>query len=117
MDEDDLPDYEAMLEDPAPDPPPEPKIEYLNTLSQAPTVFADGLVFVSRIGTTVRLSFVETTLEPNDSRTPGIKSKHVVNVVMPMEGFQNAVSYVDTIIRGWAEIDSEKTAHGDQSAH
>lgn len=62
-----------------------------------PTVYADGCLFATRLGSNVRLTFVETILEAGDSPSPGAKTRHVGTLVMPVEGFSNMLDYLNKI--------------------
>lgn len=64
----------------------------------SPTVFADGCVFAARMGSTVRLTFAETILEPDGIGPPGLKNRHVGTLVMPIEGFDNMMRYLNDLV-------------------
>ena len=81
-------------------------LTFTNGPSDAGTVFSDHCLFASRFVSTVRLSFVETLLEPADSLNPGAKTRYVGHVVMPMEGFRNMVQYLNQVVTGWDSMDS-----------
>ena len=82
---------------------PEHGFDLLNNLSEAPTVYADGCIFVSTVGNAIRISFVETILEPSNGPIPGLKTRHVVNVVMPPDGFANTLEYMNKVVKTWAD--------------
>ena len=82
--------------------PPKPEdveaaipIDLVTSAVSAPTTFVDGCLFATRVGGTVRLTFVETIFEAQDSPYPGMKSRHVVTLVMPQEGFQATIGYLE----------------------
>jgi hypothetical protein len=62
-----------------------------------PTVYADGCVFATRIGSNVRIAFTETILEAADGPFPGYKARHVGTLVMPSEGFRDMMEYLNKI--------------------
>lgn len=68
-----------------------------NGAVHAPTVFADGLVFATKIGSNIRLQFAEYSPHPANHPDPGLKTRHVVTVVMPPEGFENMMTYLQDV--------------------
>ena len=76
--------------------------DLLNNVSDAPTIYADGCIFVSTVGNAIRISFVETIVEPSNGPMPGLKTRHVANVVMPTEGFSNTLEYMNRVVKDWA---------------
>jgi hypothetical protein len=77
--------------------------DLLNNVSDAPTIYADGCIFVSTIGNAIRLSFVETIVEPANGPMPGLKTRHVANVVMPADGFANMLEYMNKVKQSWEQ--------------
>lgn len=75
----------------------EPNI--ITSAANYPTVFSDGCLFATRIGSTVRLAFAETIIEPRDSPYPGSKTRHVSTVVMPVEVFAVTLRYLNSVKR------------------
>lgn len=82
---------------------PEHGLDLLNNVSDAPTIYADGCIFVSTLGHAIRISFVETIVEPANGPSPGLKTKHVANIVMPVEGFSNTLEYMNQVSKSWAD--------------
>lgn len=79
-----------------------------------PTMFADTALFAYRFGGTIRVQFVEMNNAPSDAPEPGITSRHVFNLVMPVEGFSNFLEYLNKSAREWnlPIIDSDKDGDG-----
>ena len=88
--------------------------DLLNNVSDATTVYADGCIFLSRVGAAIRISFVESILEPANGPNPGLKTRHVANVVMPTEGFLNALQYMNRTVVDWQALDAEALENGDE---
>jgi len=83
-----------------PDPPQTDdgiSVPMLTSAVNYPTVYADGCIFASRFGSTVRLTFIETIIEAADAPYPGPKSRHVGTLVMPAEGFRNMLRYLNDV--------------------
>lgn len=74
-----------------PTPPPTPIV---SSAVNYPTVYADSCIFATRLGSTVRLTFVEHILEPANGPSPGMKTRHVGTLVMPYEGYKNMLEYL-----------------------
>lgn len=89
---------------------PEHGFDLLNNLSDAPTVYADGCIFISTVGNAIRISFVETILEPSNGPIPGLKTRHAVNVVMPPDGFANTLEYMNKVVKTWADAQTSLAA-------
>ena len=62
-----------------------------------PTVFADGCIFATRVGSTVRLTFSETIVEAADAESPGPKNRHVGTLVLTLEGFDSMLKYLNDV--------------------
>lgn len=69
-------------------------IRIVGSAANYPSVYADACLFATRLGSTVRLTFVENVLEAADSPDPGIKARHVGTLVMPYEGYKNMLEYL-----------------------
>lgn len=86
----DATDYSAQV--------PEVQDHFVKTSAlDYPTVYADGCVFATRLGSTVRLAFTETILEAVDGPFPGLKARHVGTLVLPVEGFRDMLEYLNKI--------------------
>ena len=92
---------------------PEHGYDLLNNVSDAPSIYADGCIFVSTIGNAIRISFVETILEPANGPRPGLKTRHVANIVMPADGFKNTLKYMNNVVQHWAEVEAEFAENAD----
>lgn len=66
----------------------------INTPADAQTIYADGCLFATQLGSTVRLQLIETIIGAVDSNDPGARVRYVLNLVMPAEGFTNMVQYL-----------------------
>ena len=77
--------------------PPKPAdhSDILTSAINFPTIFADGCLFARRMGSTVRLTFVESMIEPSDGPFPGFKTRHVGTLIMPVEGFRATLGYLN----------------------
>lgn len=73
------------------------EVPIITSAANAPTIYADGVIFATRFGSTVRIHLVETVAEATDAPHPGLKTRHVANVVMPIEGYRNTVKYLNEI--------------------
>lgn len=73
---------------------PEAKIPLVTSAVNAPTVYADGCLFATRLGSTVRLTFAENILEAADGPNPGLKMRHVGTLVLPIEGYDAMLKYL-----------------------
>ena len=82
----------------------------LNNVADAPTTYADGCIFISTVGNAIRISFVETILEPSNGPSPGLKTRHVANIVMPPDGFANTLEYMNKVVRTWADAEATLAA-------
>ena len=89
---------------------PEHGFNLLNNVSDAPTIYADGCIFISTVGNAIRISFVETILEPSNGPNPGIKTRHVANIVMPPDGFANTLEYMNNVVKTWADAQTALVA-------
>ena len=89
---------------------PEHGFNLLNNVSDAPTIYADGCIFISTVGNAIRISFVETILEPSNGPNPGIKTRHVANIVMPPDGFANTLEYMNNVVKTWADAQTALAA-------
>jgi hypothetical protein len=78
-------------------PAPSPAYTTIGNPESVPTVFADTAIFAYRFGGTVRVQFVEAINGAADSTSPGIKTRYVGNLVMPVEGFANMLEYLNGI--------------------
>ncbi len=84
----------------------------ITSAARAPTIYADGVIFATRFGSTVRVHLVETVAEAADAPHPGLKTRHVANIVMPIEGYRNTVKYLNEI----SEYFDEEGREVDQSS-
>lgn len=72
-----------------------PPVQLVTSATDAPTIYADGVLFATRLGSTVRLSFFENILEARDAPSPGLKARHVLNLVLPIEGYTSGITYLE----------------------
>lgn len=75
-----------------------PEITYINVPTDAPTTYADNCAFMTALGPTSRLQFVEFVPGAADSTAPGLKVRYVRTLVMPTDGFRRMVEYFNEII-------------------
>ena len=87
--------------------------DLLNNVADAPTIYADGCIFVSQLGDVIRISFAESIVEPSNGPSPGLKTRHVANIVMNREGFNNALLYLNKTLAGWEEAAAKATSDSD----
>ncbi len=73
-------------------------IKFVDVPSNVPTLFADSCIFVTSVGPTARLQFVEMVPGALDSTDPGAKLRYVFNVAMPHDGLVNMVQYILSIL-------------------
>lgn len=73
------------------------RIPFPTSAADYPTVYADGCVFATRLGSTVRIAFFETIVEAADAANPGPKNRHVGTLVMPVEGYDAMLRYLNEI--------------------
>lgn len=88
------------------------------TPETVPTVFADTAIFAYRFGGTVRVQFVEAISGASDSTSPGVKTRYIGNLVMPVEGFANMLRYLNQIAADMnlpdpTSVAPEQTRNGD----
>ena len=74
-----------------------PSVPIISSAADYPTVFADGCIFTTRVGPTVRMTFVEQVIEAVDATYPGPKTRHVGTLVLPVEGFRHMMRYFEEI--------------------
>jgi len=72
-----------------------PRVAFATAATDAPTIYCDGVLFATTIGSTVRITLFENILEARDAASPGLKARHVLNLVMPLEGYINAQEYLE----------------------
>lgn len=74
----------------------QPATDYtiINGASDAETVFADGLIFATRLGSAVRLQFAEYVPQASNHPDPGMKTRIVKTIVMPIEGYDAMLQYL-----------------------
>jgi len=78
---------------------PKARLKVVGTPETVPTVFADTAIFAYRFGGTVRIQFVEGIVGAADGTSPGLASRHVGNLVMPVEGFANMLAYFNHVAK------------------
>ena len=71
------------------------RIEFFASAADYPTVYADGCIFATRVGSIVKLTFYETIVEPADSNFPGVKHRPVGTLNLPLDGYANMLSYLN----------------------
>lgn len=81
------------------DPPTVSSVEFTSRATDAPTIYCDGVLFATRLGSTVRITFFENILEAKDAAFPGLKARHVLNLVMPIEGYIGGMDYLDGVAK------------------
>lgn len=74
-----------------------PDIVQANFPVQAPTVYADGLLFATNVSNTIRLQFAEYVPHAMNSSDPGLKTRVVLNVAIPVEGYSAMMKYLNDI--------------------
>jgi len=89
---------------------PPPPVPLMTSAINYPTFFADGVWFASNIGNTIRVTFLESILEPQNSPQPGMKSRHVGTLVMPREGFNSMVEYLNNMKVYFDHLDATNAA-------
>jgi hypothetical protein len=80
-------------------------IALVTTAADFPTVYSDGCWFASLMSGTVRLTFLENILEPQNSMTPGLKARHVGTLVMPREAFDGMLKYLNGLQPAWQALE------------
>ena len=96
----DLDDFEDLIGGGEPKktpPPPETDLTMFNGAVHAPTVYADGLLFATKVGSNIRLQFVEYSPHPANHPDPGLKTRHVITIVMSPDGYQNMLTYLTDV--------------------
>lgn len=78
-------------------------LKFVNSLQDAPTLYADNCYFAARSGSNLRISFVETVVHPIDVGGPDPKNKHVVTIVLPLEGFASMLAYFNNVTSKFIE--------------
>lgn len=63
----------------------------------APTIFSDGLLFATLVNGNVRLQFAEYVPQAFNGPNPGLKTRVIGTVVMPLEGYRGMVDYLDSV--------------------
>lgn len=86
-------------------------LKFVNALEDAPTFYADNCYFAARSGPNLRISFVETQVHPIDVGGPDPKNKHVVTIVLPLEGFASMLAYFNNVTSKF--IDPQATGDGE----
>jgi len=77
------------------DEPEPPQVKFVNSPSQAPTLYADTLMFVTGVGSAMaRLQFAEVIPGATDSADPGMKMRYVFNLAMPTDALINMTRYL-----------------------
>lgn len=89
---------------------PPPPIPLVTNATDHPTVFADGVWFAANLGGTIRITFLENILEPQNSLNPGMKSRHVGTLAMPREGFNAMVQYLNDMKVYFDQLDANNGA-------
>ncbi len=69
----------------------------VNGPKDAPTVFADGLLFATLVNGNVRLQFAEYVPHATNGPDPGLKTRVIANVIMPLEGYRGMMEYLNTV--------------------
>lgn len=59
-------------------------MEQTNEPKDAPSVFSDGLLFATIVNGSVRLQFAEYVPHAFNGPSPGLKTRVVANVIMPL---------------------------------
>ncbi|TMM47269.1 hypothetical protein [Qipengyuania marisflavi] len=72
-------------------------IVQVNDPKDAPTVFSDGLLFATLVNGGVRLQFAEYVPHATNGPNPGLKTRVVANVVMPLEGYRGMMDYLSSV--------------------
>lgn len=72
-------------------------IPLISSAVDYPTVYADGCMFATRLGSCVRITFYETVMEASDSISPGAKNRHVGTLVLPVEGYAGMLKYLNDV--------------------
>lgn len=92
-------DFDSLLASSKPPEEPARDVDHtiVNGAVSAPTVYADGLIFATKVGSNIRLQFVEYVPQAANHPDPGLKTRHVVTVVMPPEGFESMMTYLSEV--------------------
>lgn len=69
----------------------------VNVPKDAPTVFSDGLLFATLVNGNVRLQFAEYVPHARNGPEPGLKTRVVANVIMPLEGYRGMMDYLEAV--------------------
>ena len=97
-----------MTDEPtAPVPVSDGGIPLATSAVNAQTVFADVVWFAANLGQVVRITFLENILEPEGSLTPGLKARHVGTLVIPRQGFEGMVDYLNERRELFRKLDAE----------
>jgi hypothetical protein len=76
-------------------------IRLTNRAIDVPTIHADAVFFASLINDNVRLSLVETMIEPKDQENAGVYNRYVATVTMSGRNFLDAVAYLNEQVEFW----------------
>ena len=87
-----------------------PPVPMITSAVNYPTIFADGAWFASNMGGCVRITFAETIFEPQNTPSPGIKSRHVGTLVMPRDGFNSMLTYLNAMKEYFDNLDTTNAA-------
>ena len=80
-------------------------VALVTSAADFPTVYSDGCWFASLMGGTVRLTFLENILEPENSMSPGLKARHVGTLVMPRQAFDGMLKYLNDLQPIWQSLE------------
>jgi len=83
----------------------------VSSAANVATIFADGAWFAAYLQGVVRISFLENIIEPSNSLSPGMKARHVGNLVMPKESFDRMVSYLVDMKAYFQQLDREASSN------
>lgn len=70
---------------------------YVGSPTSAPTIFADTAAFATRVGGSIRVQLIESVPGASDSVEPGMNARYIANIVFPIEGFANFLSYLNGV--------------------
>jgi hypothetical protein len=71
-------------------------LDFSHSAENVNTIFFDTCSSAIRAGSTIRMALVEYALSPDGSPF-GKKGKHVVNLVVSVEGFHNMMNFLNEV--------------------
>lgn len=73
------------------------EMDQVNEPKDVPSIFSDGLLFATLVAGNVRLQFAEYVPHAFNGRNPGLKTRVVANVVMPLDSYRAMMDYLERV--------------------